>query len=174
MASAFTTAEIEDGSGKTTALVYYTNAQLSAWLTHTARGYTGFAAATDAAQDKANLKATNVVEEWIRDRVDGVVYVKEQTLTFPRVGSTSRNGRTWQTGEIPYLLLPAIALMAEEEVATGIVRRHAGADLSARSADGVSVTYRTGAKSAAARYPEAWRYAGGLFVPGRRLSQEAA
>lgn len=171
---AFTAAEVEDGTGKSTALVYEQASAAAAWLTHAARGRASFNAASAGDQDKALLAATRLVEDWIRHRVDGVALVKDQALTFPRVGSTSRQGRVWLSDETPSPLLNAIRLMAEEEAGTGIVRHHTDADVEASSAPGASVKYRSHRGDVSARYPEAWAYASQLFIANRRKTAWAA
>lgn len=174
---AFSATEVEDGTGLSTALVYEQASSSAAWLSHAARAPSSFNAAGAGGQDKALLTATGVVEDWLRGRLDGVVRTKEQALLFPRVGCTSRTGRTFATSEIPPNLLEAIRLMAEEEVANGGIDVPDDLeDIAAESVAGHTIQYRKSSRagSASARYPKAWNKARMLFDPARRIVNWAA
>lgn len=172
---AFAAAEVEDGTGKATALVYEQASAATAWLTHAARGLTALSSASATAQDEAMLAATNAVESWLSDRpLDGRRTVAAQALSYPRTGSTNRAGRTYPADEIPLDLLIAIRLLAEEHVSTPIVLVDSKEDREMISAPGASVKYRHGARGASYRYPEVWERVLRLYDPTLRREVWAA
>jgi len=81
---AFDPDEIEDGSGKPTAIVYADSAEAEAWLTR--RGRTRFTALSAADQDIHLLRGTEYVENWAREKMDGRRAFREQGLLWPRYG----------------------------------------------------------------------------------------
>lgn len=175
MATAYVTADVEDGTGKSTALIYELPAAVESWLTATVRGLTVFGdLATDALKDQALLKATNFAEDLLRERLDGTVLTKEQALLFPRVGCTSRGGRTFESDETPPDYLACIRHFAELEATAALVRHASASDVMSTSGARGSVTFRQGAQSVGARYPEPWALAMRLFDPCRRKETWAA
>lgn len=113
MAYAFTAAEVEDGTGKTTALVWEQPTTTATWLSD--RGKTSFSAAADAAQKTAALRATEEIsDELLRLGFNGAPIVDGQTLLYPAYGAYRQDGRTIDSDTIPRELLEAYRLAAEE------------------------------------------------------------
>lgn len=172
---AFLAAEVEDGTGLSTALVYEQAAAAVTWLAHAARGLTALSGASTANQDKAMLKATQVFEEWMDGKLDGERVAATQALLFPRAGCTDRRGTTFLTTETPPAALKCIRLLAEEEISTtgGIVRVVDDASIQSARSHGKSAVFRSSRGDVSQRYPEQWALVSTLFVPGRRVRRAA-
>ncbi len=96
-------AQIEDGTGKTTALVYGSEADCEAYLAM--RGRTGYASLSGniGSVEKKTvhlIRGTEYVEAYAAQRVLGSRATQSQRLLFPRAGVVV-DGVTLPSGEVP-------------------------------------------------------------------------
>lgn len=158
MAYSFATAEVEDGTGKSTALVYEQPATGITWLN--SRGKTSFSAASDALQEQYAQEAVEECEDAIRGLMNGSGPIDpDQALIFPSRGAYSLRGLVFDEDELPAKLNEAIRL-AEEEKAAGTWRPGLGAaGIEAESSARGSIEYYEGAQTGEIEsdHPDVWR-----------------
>ena len=143
MAGTFTSTEVEDGTGLTTAVVYEQPATGAAWLV--ARGKTAFNAASDANQKVYALRAVEELEDvGLQLGFEGAPITDGQGLIWPAQGAYMQAGWLVDPDTVPSEWLEAIRL-AEEEMTAGTwmpLAEPAAAAIASESADGASTTYR--------------------------------
>jgi hypothetical protein len=157
----FATAEVEDGTGLSTALVYEQNAAVVSYLNLRLAAST-FSAASDAEQKRALLNATEVAEREMRRRVRCFPVTEGQRLIFPAMGAYNSSGRlmdddSWATFMAgPYV--EGIRLLAEAAASGKLLQFAGGPPVSSESSSRGSVSYRGGVdlNSIAASHPDAW------------------
>lgn len=149
-------AEIEDGTGKSAAVVYEAPATGITWLN--TRGKTSFSTASDALQEQHAVEAVEEIQDMlVQMGFEAPPTVATQSLLFPARGSHGSRGQLFDPDEIPVRLLEAIRL-AEEHKAAGTWMPHAAdGDIKKAAADGASVEFRTSAAALSANHPDIYR-----------------
>lgn len=110
------TTEIEDGTGKSTAVVYEAPATGITWLN--TRGKTSFSAASAALQEQYAVEAVEEAQDLLVELgFEAPPTIPTQALIFPSRGASRWDGRLYDTDEIPVHLLEAIRLIEEEKAA---------------------------------------------------------
>lgn len=143
------TAEIEDGTGKSGAVVYEAPATGITWLN--TRGKTSFSGASDPLQEQHAVEAVeeaqDILVEW---GFEAPPSVSTQSLLFPARGAYGSRNELFDPDELPTALLEAIRLIEEEKAAGTWMAASSSATrvIKARSAPGASVEYRDGAVGA--------------------------
>lgn len=168
MTYAFTTAEVEDGTGKSTALVFEQPATSITWLTDRAK--TEFSTASDDAQQSAALRATEELGDMLQVQgFAGAPVVLDQALDWPALGAYGRDGTVFDSDEIPDRYLEAYRLTLEEVTADTWLNGEAPGIKRFRSPSGSEVEY-FGAQSGAglATHPEISRRLQAVLPPGGR------
>lgn len=159
---AFLPADIEDGTGLPTALVYEPLEDALAWLTR--RGFTALAlkAASQAAAAETDfVRATMDVDNLVRPFLERSEPTRRnQGLLFPRDGAYSSAGYLFEPDELPAVYLEGIRLIAEH-MAAGSYMLHSGGPVGIeeeRSRNG-AIKYRPGSNpnSFQSNHAEEWR-----------------
>jgi hypothetical protein len=109
---AFAAEEVEDGTGKTGAIVYEQAATVAAWLTR--RGYPKFAALAESAQEAILIKATAAGEKAIRPRFVGYPIVEYQALLWPAAGAPDWRDFELRSDQVPDSHKEGVRLICEE------------------------------------------------------------
>lgn len=111
------TAEIEDGTGKSGAVVYEAPATGITWLN--TRGKTSFSSTSDANMERYAVEAVEAIQDlMIQLGFEAPPTVNTQSLLFPARGAYRWDRRMYDPNEIPVHLNEAIRL-TEEEMAAG-------------------------------------------------------
>jgi len=158
MTFAFSTTEVEDGTGKTTSLVFEQPEDSIAWLNR--RSKTAFSAALDSDQESAALRATEELGDQLNSLgFSGTRTVLDQALDWPAIGAYARTGETFDSDQIPAIYLEAYRLTAEEIAAGTWLESESGTGAKRIEADDVEIEYSSGlsAASLAANHPEIFR-----------------
>lgn len=158
----FAADEVEDGTGKATALVYEQNAAVAAYLERRL-AVSSFADAAEEAQQRHQIKATEEVELTLRPYLRSLPLTQGQRLLFPARGAYDSSGRYLDDDPWSQFLagplVEAIRLLSEE-VAKGTFKQYAGGPpvVSESSMRG-SITYRSGVdpNHLATSHPDIWR-----------------
>lgn len=149
--------QIEDGTGKPTAVVYEDLATVAAWLT--LRGLTVFAGKAEADQIAALVRATSAAEDEVRLRLRGTAITDDQGLLFPASGAYSAAGDLFAEDARPRTYLEGIRLLAEESAAGRLVlTAPAPAGIKEERSRQGAIVYGDGAggvSALAAHHPEA-------------------
>lgn len=149
--------QIEDGTGKPTAIVYEDLATVAAWLT--IRGLTVFAGKAEADQIAALVTATSAAEDEVRLRLRCSPITDDQGLLFPASGAYSASGDLFAEDARPRTYLEGIRLLAEEAAAGRLVLTPpAPAGIKEERSRQGGIVYRDnagGISALAAHHPEA-------------------
>ncbi len=174
---AFATAEIEDGTGKTGAVVYEDTVTVIAALA--SLGKTSLAGGTTTAngtQETAMRNGTAYAEAAFEPYFRGAPSNPGETgatnggqgLLWPAQGALSARGIEWQADVVPLEYLRFVRHVIEEEHA-GTLRPAAGRDVTIEEVTGPgrSVRFRNAVPDIAATHPHLWREAQRALPPVR-------
>ncbi len=153
----FAPEEVEDGTGRSTAIVYDNVDAAKAWLDR--RGLTAFGLADEDVQKAALVRATDAAEDAIRQHVRLVHFEPTQALLFPGVGAYDSSGRLMEENERPLIYRQGIFLLAAEIIAGTFMQvAKTPLNIASESSRRGSITYRQGVNpgSLAANHSEAW------------------
>lgn len=166
MTFVFDIEEVEDGTGKTTALVFEQPAASITWLNR--RGKTAFSSASDSDQQTAALRATEELGDQLRTPLfRGTRTVFNQALDWPSTGAYASTGETFDFDEIPTSYLEAYRLTLEEVEAGTWMNNESGAGIKRIEADDVEIEYSSGlsAIGLATNHPEIHRRLKAVLPP---------
>lgn len=151
------TAEIEDGTGKSGAVVYEAPATGITWLN--TRGKTSFSGATDANMERYAVEAVEAVQDILLQwGFESPPTVTTQSLLFPARGAYRWDSRLFDQDEIPTHLNEAIRLTEEEMAAGTWFPADEVGDVEEIQEGGVTVKYsESSASSLQAAHPEVAR-----------------
>lgn len=176
----FTTAEIEDGTGKTTAKVYFDTDIAIAWLNN--RGKTSLSGGTEATQEAAMLMGHEMLEDALMEAgFRGSQATAGQGLLFPSWGAFDSEGIEIEFDEIPAEAATSRGMQRYfEALCLAIEKAHLGKLESAAAASGllgqIESTSRRGHTvkfkadtnvDFATSHPEIWRKARAALPPPR-------
>lgn len=135
----FDPTEIEDGTGKATALVFEQPDDTAAWLT--ARGFPSFAAGNEATSQAASLNATRKVLAALGPFWRGCRRNDDQALLLPSRGAYRKDRRLIKADEIPEEFLEGVRVATEKEHAGTLYGGAANPDLKVDDVEGVRLEY---------------------------------
>ena len=153
---AFSAAEVEDGTGKSTATVYEQNATVATWLT--ARGLTAFAGKTDSEQQAIMRYVTAVAEDQARGSFRGGVTSDDQALLWPAVGAYGQRGGLYDAGTVPETWKAGLRLLYEEHASGSFLPSADTVGIKSEHDEGGGREFRDGARldRISTAHPVAW------------------
>lgn len=161
MTYTFSTAEVEDGTGKSGALVFEQPTATASWLSD--RGKTSFSGAADASQQAAALKATEeLTDQLMHLGFKGRKLLSTQALIFPSEGAYRQDNELILSGTIPDEFLEAYRLAAEECAADTWMPSRSAAGIKREDVDGNETEYMGDSTGIDVNHPE-------IFARLRRL-----
>lgn len=175
----FPAAEIEDGTGKTTAKVYFDTDVAIAWLN--TRGKTSLSGGTVATQEAAMVTGHEMLEDALLEfGFRGSQVTNGQGLLFPATGAYDSEGMMIDGDEIPAEAAERRGMQRLfEALCLAVEKAHAGDLESTAAASGAlgevvevsrrghRVKLREHPASFADRHPEIWRKARAALPPPR-------
>lgn len=147
---------VEDGTGKSTAVVFEQPSTGITWLN--SRGKTSFSGATDAQQEQYAQEAVEDLSDIFIDLgFEAPPTQADQALIWPAVGAYRWDGRMWDTDELPAPFLEAVRLTQEEKAAGTWLPSGDTSGIKSDSKDGRTIVYRQNAHTLEANHPEIHR-----------------
>ena len=143
------TIEVEDGTGKASAVSYASEAEATAYFA--ARGVDAWADVGDATAQEASLvRATAALDSWLRGRWLGVKKTQAQALAWPRTDVVDEEGFEVLDTIVPVQVKQATYEIALVEVqGTSFIQQSVNSSnmVSSETVGPISVAYRNDAPS---------------------------
>lgn len=150
----FDPTEIEDGTGKSTALVFEQPDDTATWLTD--RGFPSFAAGNEASSKAASLNGTRKVLAAMVPFWRGQRRNDDQALLLPSRGAYRKDRSLIKTDSIPEDFLEGVRIAIEKQHAGTLYSGVNGQEVASESSARGSISYRSGSARAIVDDAEVW------------------
>ena len=150
----FDPTEIEDGTGKSTALVFEQTTDTATWLTD--RGFPSLAAGDDPSSEAAMLNGTRKVLASLVPFWRGCRRLEDQALLLPSRGAYRKDRRLIKADDIPEDFLEGWRIAVEKQHAGTLYSGVVGPEITAQSSARGSITKRTGSSRSVVDDADVW------------------
>lgn len=159
------TIEVEDGTGKATAVSYISAADAATYFS--LRGVETWTEYGETEQEAALVRATSALDSWLRGRWLGTKKSQAQALAWPRTGAVDEEGFDILDSTVPVQVRQAACEVALIELTERFIQQSVSRDntVASESVGPISVSYRADAPTMKS-YPQVEAMLRGLATIG--------